>query len=488
MKRQYTLGSLFDGIGGFPLAGQITERIKTVWAAEIEPNCISITRRHFPDVLHLGDISELRGDEIQPVDIISFGSPCQDLSVAGQQRGLDGNRSGLFLPAVRIIQEMREATHGEYPKFIIWENVPGAFSSNDRKDFQRVLEEITETEISIPPSGEWANAGLVRGGAVDVAWRILDAEYWGVPQRRKRIYLVGDIRRQRADEVLFKPESLLGYSAKSKEEAQNVTTASAYGVRNEDSGITDRRIPILNPSQPDNECFFDISPTLLARMGTGGNQVPIVAKTEKTNVIPIKDEASRQKNSNGMGVGEAGGMAYTLTSSDQHAVFYEAYQHHGYRESKISGTLTAGQNNTVRGDTPIVVDKCFEENQFGGYRETTVGSPLRASGGGSYGGGTETLVTTTEKEKTPGNIPSKPSIRDILNGAVQKVKYIIRRLTPRECERLQGFPDDWTRWGVDGTEIADTNRYKAIGNSIAVNCAIRVFLGIIEVLDREEAA
>ena len=196
MNAGLTLGSLFDGIAGFPLAAG-RHGIKTVWTSEIEPNCIDIAGRHFPDAVNLGDITGIKGGEIPVVDIISFGSPCQDLSVAGKQTGLDGSRSGLFMEAVRIIREMREKTDGEYPKYIIWENVAGAFSSNKGEDFRRVLEEITEARIPMPTSGKWASAGMVgvEGAGGDlrtVAWRQLDAQFWGVPQRRKRIYLVTD--------------------------------------------------------------------------------------------------------------------------------------------------------------------------------------------------------------------------------------------------------------------------------------------------------
>lgn len=206
-----TLGSLFDGIGGFPLAAQRCG-IKTVWASEIESNCIDITKRHFPRVEHLGDITKIDGGKIPPVDIISFGSPCQDLSTAGKQKGLSGERSGLFLDAIRIIYEMRRATNGRYPTFIVWENVSGAFNSNGGNDFRIVLEKITNTNIPMPKSGKWATAGMVRGcrGGASVAWRLLDSQFWGVPQRRKRIFLVGDFRAERAPEILFKPKASLG--------------------------------------------------------------------------------------------------------------------------------------------------------------------------------------------------------------------------------------------------------------------------------------
>lgn len=157
---EMTLGSLFDGIAGFPLAAR-RQGIKTVWVSEIEPDCIDIAKRHFPEALQLGNITQIDGAKIPVVDIISFGSPCQDLSVAGKQTGLDGSCSGLFMEAVRITREMREKTNGQYPKYIIWENVAGAFSSNKGEDFRRVLEEITQSNISMPKSGKWATAGMV---------------------------------------------------------------------------------------------------------------------------------------------------------------------------------------------------------------------------------------------------------------------------------------------------------------------------------------
>ena len=158
-----TLGSLFDGIGVFPLAASRCD-IRPLWASEIEAAPISITRRHFPDMAHLGDITKLDGGAIPPVHVLTFGSPCQNLSQIGRREGLDGTKSGLFFHAIRIIQEMRKATNDLYPVISVWENVMGAFSSNDRMDFRAVLSAFTDTEISMPASGRWANAGMVRGG------------------------------------------------------------------------------------------------------------------------------------------------------------------------------------------------------------------------------------------------------------------------------------------------------------------------------------
>ena len=204
------LGSLFDGIGVFPLAAS-RNGIIPVWASEIEKSPIAITKRHFPDMEHLGDITKIHGGNIPPVHIITFGSPCQNLSKIGKREGLAGSKSGLFFQAIRIIEEMRCATNGLYPVIAVWENVMGAFSSNDRMDFRAVLQSFSDTEISMPPTGGWANAGMVRGGKTDLCWRLMDAQYWGKPrlvQRRKRIFLVADFRGQRSAEILFKPRDM----------------------------------------------------------------------------------------------------------------------------------------------------------------------------------------------------------------------------------------------------------------------------------------
>lgn len=186
-----TLGSLFDGIGGWLLAAK-RNGIVPIWSSEIDKFAMKVSKTHFPNVEQLGDITKLNGGEIPPVDIIGAGSPCQDLSVAGCRKGLKGERSNLFYEAIRITREMRARTNGKYPSYFVWENVTGAFSSNHGKDFQSVLGAITQTHIPMPESGRWAKAGMVRSKRVGVAWRTLDAQYWGVPQRRRRIFLIAD--------------------------------------------------------------------------------------------------------------------------------------------------------------------------------------------------------------------------------------------------------------------------------------------------------
>ena len=212
-----TLGSLFDGSGGFPLGGLISG-ITPVWASEIEPFPIRVTTRRLPFMKHYGDISQMDGSEIEPVDIITFGSPCTDMSVAGKRAGLDGRQSVLFYQAIRIIKEMRCATHGRYPRWICWENVPGAFSSNHGEDFKAVLDAVIgvaepEAQVPMPEKGKWPYADSYMGDGWSVAYRTLDAQHWGVPQRRKRIYLVADFAGRSAFDILFKSEGLSGYSA-----------------------------------------------------------------------------------------------------------------------------------------------------------------------------------------------------------------------------------------------------------------------------------
>lgn len=207
-----TLGSLFDGIGVFPLAAR-RAGIRPLWASEIEKGPISITKRHFPEMEHLGDITKLHGGQVPPVDVLTFGSPCQNFSQAGGREGLAGVKSGLFFEAMRIIQEMRDATDGKYPRIAILENVVGMLSASGRMDYAAILKEFAGAEVPMPASGRWANAGLVRGRRGDVAWRVLDAQYWGEPaplaQRRKRVFVVADSGGRHSAGILFKPRRML---------------------------------------------------------------------------------------------------------------------------------------------------------------------------------------------------------------------------------------------------------------------------------------
>lgn len=215
VDKKITIGSLFSGSGGFELAGAMYGAVP-LWASEIEPFPVLVTTKRFPEMKHLGDVSRLNGADLEPVDILTGGSPCQDMSIAGRREGLEGERSTLFHQQIRIVKEMRKA-HGK-PRFMVWENVPGAFSSNKGEDFRTVLEEIArvkQPDAAIPEPEKraggglrWNTAGSIMGDGYSIAWRVLDAQYWGVPQRRKRIYLVADFDGESAGKILFKPESL----------------------------------------------------------------------------------------------------------------------------------------------------------------------------------------------------------------------------------------------------------------------------------------
>ena len=276
---EVTIGSLFSGSGGFELAASICG-IKPVWASEIEPLPILVTKKNFPEMKHLGDIGYIKGDKIDPVTIISGGSPCQDMSIAGQRVGLDGDRSGLFRQQIRIVKEMRNSDIKKgrtgkdiRPRFMVWENVPGAFSSNRGGDFQSVLQEIAgiadETAaVPFPPKNKWAEAGCIMGDTFSIAWRTLDAEYWGVPQRRKRIFLVADFGGNTAPKVLFERKGLRRDLKESREAWQGTTGNS------ERSAHPSGRNPVVLENHPqDSRVTFakgNIVPTLTGQMGTGG--------------------------------------------------------------------------------------------------------------------------------------------------------------------------------------------------------------------------
>lgn len=318
-----TLGSLFDGSGGFPL-GAVINGILPVWASEIEPFPIRVTTKKLPFVKHYGDIRKINGAEIEPVDIITFGSPCTDMSVAGKRAGLDGKQSVLFYEAIRIIKEMRCKTNGMYPRFIVWENVPGAFSSGKGEDFRAVLAEIAKikdeaTDVPMPEKDKWMCAGEILGDDFSIAWRTIDAQFWGVAQRRRRIYLVADFADRCAGKILFEFESLSGYSPESIKPWQTITrnaedcfgtpisfepgAASRLGGHYwHDSTCTlravmgDNQLAVAIENHPaDSRIKFDDSgtiQTLTTRMGTGGGNVPLVMNERQYALTVGEDVAN----------------------------------------------------------------------------------------------------------------------------------------------------------------------------------------------------
>jgi len=410
LTKTLTLGSLFDGIGGFPYAASFYE-IRPLWASEIIPECVSVTKRHLPEMKHLGDVTQINGGKIPPVDIITFGSPCQGLSIAGRRLGLADERSGLFSEAIRIIKEMQEATNDRYPQVAIWENVPGSLSSAGGCDFKAVLEAFAESEVPMPHSGRWSRAGMLRSSRVDLSWCVYDSQYFGIAQRRKRVFLVADFTGKRSGQILFVPKSLQGYFAKGGTPRQG---ASGYSQGNAGTAVT-----ILNDQGGSSISVekAEISPTLrcethghlpiimpdASQKAWGFDLQQITSKTNRTSLKPIQPTL--------------------CAAGSPHVVAYP----------DIAGTLCAS------------------------------GAGLSRTAG---------MASETDLCIIP------PS---------EDYRRIARRLTPIECERLQGYPDDWTAFGVDGVLISDTKRYQMLGNSIAVPCVAYIMQGITQCLRKEDA-
>lgn len=632
MCSNLTLGSLFDGSGGFPLGGMISG-ITPLWASEIEPFPIRVTTKRLPFMKHYGDVSRLNGANLEPVDIITFGSPCQDMSVAGRRAGLDGSRSNLFYEAVRIAKEMREATNGRYPTWLCWENVPGAFSSNGGADFKAVLDEIRkikDPEADTPRPARWPNAGCILANDHSIAWRVFDAQYWGVPQRRKRIYLVADLAGQRAGKVLFESEGLSGYtpqgfrswqgSAGAAEEGAhpagvgtdgyNGAIADIAATLGVNCGMSTGRngVMVLNDqggsfmavsedvtgtlrSQMDGHPPVVVDTpdaiavenhptdsrvtvsgdgkvqTLTSRMGTGGNNVPLVMKIrcgcEGGGKGPLiqKDKSGTLATNNDQTLFVP--TVYGICAKDSNAMKSDN-PNSGFYEAETTRTLDANGGNPVcnqggmavvavqgsmigrsdrngpqgcgfGGDVSFTLDatdrhavaygidratyNMGQNAQFAPCIETEVEPPMLAKGPGavahpvfstsksSYHTLAEedivnTLVATDYKD--PPTVTEEPYC-------------IVRRLTPTECARLQGFPDWWcagleteepaeeeiefwrevfeTHRLVTGSAAkpktrvqivkwlkdphADSAEYKLWGNGVALPCVCFVLAGIV---------
>lgn len=442
-----TLGSLFDGSGGFPLGGLISG-ITPLWSSEIEPFPIRVTTKRMPFVKHYGDISKMNGGEIEPVDIITFGSPCQDMSIAGKRDGLGGSRSSLFYEAIRIIKEMRCKTNGKYPRFIVWENVPGAFSSNKGDDFKAVIEEICKIKdesLSVPKPTKWNNAGKIVGDDFSVAWRVFDAQFWGVPQRRRRIYLVADFADFCAGKILFESEGLSGYSKKSSSSWKN--SATTFGTSTENTsisidgyngsvdevastlgvncGMSTGRNGVMFENHGQDTRFKEleeIAPTVLSTYGTGGNNQPFVVSNVKSYDVRLTSEGTKNARANvyETDVSRTLDTRGTTPDRNQGGVAVVSY-----------GIGRPAMNQGYNAKFSFQVEEEVEPTIVAAGA-SGVAHPVYSSSKASF-------FTLAEEEKANTLVATDYKDPPIVN----EPQYIVRRLTPTECARLQGFPDFW---------------------------------------------
>lgn len=574
MTQEITMGSLFSGSGGFELAGSIFG-IRPIWASEIEPFPILVTTKNFPEMKHLGDINKLNGADLEPVTIIAGGSPCQDMSIAGKREGLDGSRSNLFREQIRIIKEMRESDRAAgrtgtqiRPRYMVWENVPGAFSSNKGKDFQAVLQEIVsitdeESNVPLPPKGKWQTAGCIMGDHFSIAWRVLDAQYWGVPQRRKRIYLVADFGGNTAPKILFEREGLSGNFAESREAWQRTAGDIKTGTHKtgtddvECYDISDRR-RVADKSE--------VSPTLTTKMGTGGNNVPIVLENHpQDSRVTIAEDGNVPTLTSRMGTG--GGNVPMIMNEvravDQRNLSLgndKSETLHGSGHGSSVGTIIEPMALHITQDPTVFEGKtpCLTQgNPKTGQATVGVAIPI-ADKATRYKGGGDTRNNDGSanglgigEPGAPANTLTAADRHGVACFAQQAIgeyeesekasclkrrdykdstdlilwEYIIRRLTPLECCRLQGFPDNWaeelgitepTQEDIDHwrevfrTQMeamgeskkektdnqickwlkdpeSDSAKYKMWGNGIALPCAMFVMEGIAMILSEEDA-
>ena len=514
-------------------------------------------------IKHLGDITKISGHNAPIVDCIIGGSPCQDLSVAGKRAGLDGERSGLYIEQVRIVKEMRaeDERNGRTgvdirPRYMVWENVPGAFSSNKGEDFRIVLEELAKVKdkdavIPLPDGGKWTNNGCIMGDGWSIAWRVLDAQFWGVPQRRRRIALVADFGGQSAPEILFIRKSVSGHTDESKPKRQEAPSDATGGFGADDRlgadqynavilgdtvstlgvncGMSHGRQCILEPQEA--ICF---EPGIASR--EGGHIYEGVSGTLRANAgdnqmataYTLKIRSGCEGGGKGALVQED--LSATLACNNDQYLFQpvgafcpetggnDSSRSVAYQEG-VSPTLRAGftpaavysvENHPAdSGNVPTVLalDRAsYNQGKNAQYdfevSDKGINSPLVAKGPGAvcytidekcantyvWENQANTLAARDYKQpQTVVAVDCRNGTEDVVNGALQsnsahslngnnvvRTRYIVRRLTPLECERLQGYPDGWTDIGewVDTNgkkrQTSDAARYKALGNSIAL--------------------
>lgn len=473
------LGSLFDGAGTMPYAAELSG-IEPVWSSEIESFPLKVTAKRFPNVTQLGDITKIDGRKIEPVDVITFGSPCQDLSIAGKRAGLDGERSGLFMEAVRIIKEMRDETstgadESVRPRFAVWENVPGAFSSNKGEDFRVVLEEMCKIKdgnaaIPRPKNGKWNTAGLIVGNGYSVAWRVLDARFWGVPQRRRRIWLVADFGGERAGEILFKRAGLRRSFASGRAPREEAARDLGNGAQAADRKIYDAR----------GNGDGSISPTITGdHNGRITDYTAVICQNFIANSsgdgIATTLDANYYK-----GLGARSGkereyvVCYQETIGSLCARDYKAVGNQYVEENKL--IICAGFSPQA-GKTAGISYSSNESPALQRAKEMDVVYCLQGNGidraetAGCNGKGVK------ENESYTLNTVDRHAI-----AYEGKPQYIVRRLTPLECCRLQGMPD----WWCADIPHSDAPEYKMWGNGMALPCAMYVMEGIAEIYEEEK--
>lgn len=455
--KNLTLGSLFDGIGGWQIAA-VRAGIKPVWSSEIAPFPAAVTAKHFPETLQMGDITKLDGTTLPPVDIICAGSPCQGLSLAGKRRGLQDERSGLFIKSVEIFRQMRVASDGEYPRFFVWENVLGAFSSNRGEDFQAVLTEIGQTDVPMPRNGKWAPAGLARLPKCDIAWRTLDAQFWGVPQRRRRIFLIADFAEKNrcAAEVLFVEQSVSRDTAESSTARKEVAAVAGDGAEVSSWCIAGN---IINRKDKNGGHHLGVDKDVSFTLNTIDRHAVFAegdAYCLQGSMIGCKEKNGPQ----GSVVNK--NVSFTLNTIDRHAVFSEDEKTYSVQaighivESEKSSTLAArdykSPRNFVEYQKEVEVPLYDISHLSDGVREIPKGAVNTLAARMGTGGGNVAVLNEADRQETD-------DVRTV------------RRLTVTECERLQGLPDGYTDVPLNGKPASESECLKAIGNGMAQPCA-----------------
>ena len=500
---------------------------------------------------HLGDITKISGYEVPVVDCVIGGSPCQDLSIAGKREGLDGERSGLFMEQIRIIKEMRENDRRNgrtdediRPRYMVWENVPGAFSSHGAEDFRIVLEETAKVAdkdavIPMPQKGKWTTAGSIVGDGWSIAWRVLDAQFWGtsdkpLPQRRRRIALVADFAGESAPEILFVRTSVSGNTQPCKQKRKETPSDVARGIGTDDSKGVPYTLKIRSGCegggkgaliQEDKSATLSTlqDQTLFQPIAYGiGSYHSNAWKSDNPNSGVYEADTSKTLDSLSCGYPgcNQGGMAVvqpvpqhthiidniggqaeygkksevngTLRSGCQGAIAYSIENHPN--DSRVTmnedGKVQAltGRMGTGGGNVPLVMEQTvYAVDQGGGKSSANVseglsptltcthgGEPVIALDRAAYNQGKNAQfdIGINENGIAQTCIAKGPGV--VCHASKASFNYIVRRLTPLECERLQGFPDGWTDIGEwtdskgKSHKTSDAARYKALGNSIAL--------------------